>query len=259
MPYVFTRDGAKLYYETVGQGTPIIFIHPPAMGHVTFMKQRVLREQFQLIFIDMRGNGKSSSGKEKVSIELLASDVKTVLDELEIDKTVLFGYSNGGTVVLHFALAYPERTLGIISSGSFPIVNSFLLKNEFRLGIATTHLKAMQLLATVLAKAHFYAHEKREMEQLQKYILKAEPHTIRDTYIAGMKYDCTKWLHQMNVPVRLMYGGRAFYLHNYWQLFYEKVKNLDVIFIEKAPHQIPTKYALECNHLIAKFIKEKIE
>ncbi len=259
LPYVESLHGAKLYYETVGQGTPILFVHPPAMGHVTFMKQRSLQKHFKLIYFDLRGNGRSSIGEAKISMDLLAYDIKTVLDELQIDRVVLFGYSNGGSICQHFALTYPERTKGLILSGPFPKVNSFLLKSEFRLGIIAMKMRAIDLLANVLGVAHFRSNEKWAIRQLRDYVKRSKPAIVRKMYQAGIKYDCSTRLHEITVPVLMLYGGLEFYIHHYWRDFVGKVKNLDVVFIDKAPHQIPTKFATECNYIVTKFIKEKIE
>lgn len=258
MPYVDGPFGAKLYYESLGSGVPIVFVHPPAMGHVAFMKQRPLGRHFRLIFFDMRGNGQSTAGRKKITIELLAKDIKTLLDKLGIRKAVLFGYSSGGSVVLQFALTYPERTLGLILSGAFPHVATFLLKNEFRLGMTAIQMNALPALARVIAAAHFPTTEKQNIACLKKYILRADPDVVCQMYAAGLRYDCAHRLREISVPVLLMYGGREFYIHRYWRSFYGKVKNLDVVFINKATHELPTKCAAECNAIVTKFIQEKI-
>jgi pimeloyl-ACP methyl ester carboxylesterase len=46
-------------------------------------------------------------------MSLLAEDVRSLLDELEIDRAVLGGISMGGYVALAFATYYPERLLGL--------------------------------------------------------------------------------------------------------------------------------------------------
>lgn len=259
LPYVLGEGNAAIYYETSGSGIPIIMIHPPAMGHVTFMKQKPLAEHFQLIVFDLRGNGRSSSGTKKITIELLAKDVKAVLDDLNIDRAVIFGYSNGGTTALEFALSYPERTLALVLSGSFPLVNTLLLKNEFRLGIGAAHYQAMDLLANVLAKAHFKKYEAKERKTMTDYIKRSNPHIVRDMYMAGLSYNCADRLHEINVPVLLIYGGNSFYLHPYCLLFADQIAQLDVVFIEDATHQLPTKYYRELNHILISFIKKNVE
>lgn len=259
MAYALSRGNAAIYYETLGTGTPIVFIHPPGMGYMTFQKQRSLAKDFQLIFYDMRGNGKSSSGHEQITMSLMAEDVKAVLDELNIEKAVIFGYSNGGSTAMEFALTYPERTLGLVTSGSFPEVNSFVLRNEFRLGILVTHMKGMTFLANVLAKAHFKRHETVFIQRLVSHIKRSNPHIVRDMYIEGLHYRCTERLHEIKVPMLLMYGGLSFYLHHYRYMFLERVRDLDIAFVENATHQLPTKNTREFNRLLTQFVKERIE
>lgn len=51
-------------------------------------------------------------------IEDLAADAAAVLDQLGIDQVVVCGYSLGGPVGLHLALAHPDRVAGLVITGA---------------------------------------------------------------------------------------------------------------------------------------------
>ncbi|OIJ21816.1 hydrolase [Anaerobacillus alkalidiazotrophicus] len=258
MPYAAHPDSSSIYYETCGEGTPILFIHPPAMGHVTFKRQRPLAEQFQIITLDLRGNGRSDNKASKITMSLIVEDIVAVVKEIGVDKVVVCGYSNGGSIAQEFALSYPDRVLGVILCGGFSEVNSFLLENEFRLGIYAAQFKLMKLMAFALSSAH--ARSKLFQMELSDYVKKTDPEVLRHMYNEGLHYKSTDRLHELTVPLLLVYGANDHYVHHYQNIFREKVKtDVDIVYISGAKHQIPTKYSLELNKIISNFIKRKIE
>ncbi|RBW71357.1 alpha/beta fold hydrolase [Bacillus taeanensis] len=253
MPYAAIHGDMPLYYEVRGKGIPILFIHPPAMGHVTFKKQAPLAEHCQVITFDMRGHGSSGTTNEKITIKLLADDILALLDHLSIEKAVLFGYSNGGSIAQEFVLSYPERSQGLILCGGFSEVNSFLLYQEFLLGIATAKLKGLTLLGKILSKAH--CAEKDFKKELESSVKKTNPAVLYQMYTKGLSYNCTKRLSQIDVPLLLIYGAMDFYVHHYKNLFLQAVKKTDVVYVSKARHQVPTRHYHECNKIIEGYIK----
>lgn len=96
MPYAKIDESLSLYYQIKGQGLPIVFIHPFVMGHNVFMHQEQSAENYQLIFYDLAGHGQSAKGRLPLTIDLLAKQLKELLDQLRVEKAVLCGYSHGG-------------------------------------------------------------------------------------------------------------------------------------------------------------------
>ncbi|UTW70635.1 alpha/beta hydrolase [Anaerobacillus sp. HL2] len=83
MPYATHPDKTAIYYETYGEGTPILFIHPPRCGHVTFKRQRPLAEEYQIITVDLRGNGgRSDNHAEKITMAVIVEDILAVVEEI---------------------------------------------------------------------------------------------------------------------------------------------------------------------------------
>ena len=56
MPYATTPDNVKLYYEEVGQGTPILFVHEFAGDHRGWERQlREFGKRYRCIAYNARG------------------------------------------------------------------------------------------------------------------------------------------------------------------------------------------------------------
>lgn len=256
MPYV-RENGPAIYYEIEGNGTPIVFVHPPGMGHVTFHLQRRLAEHYQIIFLDLRGNGRSGRTKDPVTVEDMAQDVVRVVDHLNLDKVIVCGYSNGGSVAQEFALRHPEKVSGVVLCGGFPEVSTFLLEKEFELGIwgAKNHL--MPLFGQVLARSHYK--EKQNINILNDYVKKTNPDLLQTMYENGLEYRCTDQLQHIEVPLLLIYGSRDFYIHFYQLEYAKRVKDLEIVHVSKSTHQVPTKFPDEFNAIIKSWVTRKVE
>jgi pimeloyl-ACP methyl ester carboxylesterase len=73
------------------------------------------RSGHRAIAYDARGHGHSDPAPkpDAYTYELLAEDLRAVLDALEIERTVIAGASMGAQTALRFALEHPERVLAL--------------------------------------------------------------------------------------------------------------------------------------------------
>lgn len=241
------------HYESTGLGIPIVFIHPPQMDHMVFQYQRMLAEHFQVILYDIRGHGRSGISGERPTIKRLAADLLKLLDLLEIDKAVICGYSCGGSVAQEFTLSYPERVKALILSGGFPKVSTFLLKNEFRAGMALVKSGNQRLLSRILAFSHHVTEEDRR--KLFKHCIRADEQTALQYYKESFHYDCTDQLPELSVPLLLLTGSRAYHMHPYLKIYSRLVDNIQIVRIANASHQLPMRSYQPFNHAIKKFIQ----
>ncbi|HEU5141025.1 MAG TPA: alpha/beta hydrolase [Bacillales bacterium] len=242
-----------MYSESLGSGVPIVFVHPPHMDHAVFRYQRQLAEHFRVILYDARGHGQSGISSEPVTISGLAEDLRLLLDELEVDRAVICGYSSGGSVAQEFALAYPERTKALILSGGFPQVNTFVLKNEFRAGMALVKAGKQRFLSNVLSFSHHITDEDRR--DLFRHCLKADERTAYEFYRESMRYNCKEQLSGLSVPLLLVNGSRALHMHSYINQYLSRVEQAQLVFVANGSHQIPMKKYAPFNHAVSWFVR----
>jgi len=120
MPHITTDDGVKLYYEEVGQGTPIVFVHEFAGDVRSWEAQmRYFGRRYRCIAYNARGFPPSDvpEAVDQYSQERARDDIRAVLDGLGIDKAHVVGLSMGGFATLHFGFTYPERALSLVVGG----------------------------------------------------------------------------------------------------------------------------------------------
>ncbi len=119
-------DGARIYYETAGQGDALL------LAHAGFVDSRMWDEQFeffaqryQVIRFDMQGFGRSDPAQGPV---VRRREIYSLMQHLNIQKAVLVGCSMGGAIVLDFALEHPDMAQALILISTAP--GGFQLQGE---------------------------------------------------------------------------------------------------------------------------------
>ena len=121
MPYATTSDNVKLYYEEVGQGTPILFVHEFASDWRGWEPQlREFGRRHRCITYSARGYTPSDVPADggAYTYEHVMRDAVAVLDHLKIDKAHLIGLSMGGYTSLQVALNHPDRVRSMVLAGT---------------------------------------------------------------------------------------------------------------------------------------------
>jgi 3-oxoadipate enol-lactonase len=103
--------------EEAGTGPPVVLLHGlTATRRYVVMGSRLLqRSGLRVVSYDARGHGDSTPAPDACAYgyELLAEDMRAVLDELGLERAVLVGASMGAHTALRLALARPERVLAL--------------------------------------------------------------------------------------------------------------------------------------------------
>jgi non-heme chloroperoxidase len=107
MPYVEVEKGVQYYYEDVGQGEPIVFVHGWGMNRKVWERQMVdFSNKFRVITIDCRGCGNSDKPAHGYEISKIADDVHQVIQKLDLKEVTLVGWSAGGSIVVDYVIRY---------------------------------------------------------------------------------------------------------------------------------------------------------
>jgi len=120
MPYVSAPDGIRLYYEEVGNGSPVVFVHEYAGDWRSWEPQmRHFSRAHRCITFSQRGYLPSDvpTDPAQYSQDLQRDDVIAILDGLNIAKAHIVGHSMGAATALHVGIHYPERCLSVTAAG----------------------------------------------------------------------------------------------------------------------------------------------
>jgi pimeloyl-ACP methyl ester carboxylesterase len=155
MPTAATPDGVKLYYEEVGAGAPIVFVHEFADDIRGWAPQvKFFARRYRTIAFNARGYPPSDvpADPARYSQAQAAEDIKAVLDHLGVEKAHVVGLSMGGYATLHFGLMFPERARSLVIGGAG--YGSGTERSKFH---ADTDYLVKQFDAGMAAVAEFYS------------------------------------------------------------------------------------------------------
>lgn len=111
-------NNININYEVYGESTPVILLHGNSENHHIFDKLiEKLKEEHRVYALDSRCHGESDNPKD-ISYDLMAEDVIEFMKKLEIEKPILYGFSDGGIIGLLIAINEPELLSKLIISGA---------------------------------------------------------------------------------------------------------------------------------------------
>ena len=121
MPMIQTDDGVRLYAESTGTGTPLLFIHEFAGDHRSWEPQvQYFSAAFRCITYSARGYPPSDVPADPAaySQQRAIDDAIDVLDALGVRCAHIVGLSMGGFTALHLAMWRPDRLLSAVVAGA---------------------------------------------------------------------------------------------------------------------------------------------
>ncbi|MBW4577071.1 MAG: 2-succinyl-6-hydroxy-2,4-cyclohexadiene-1-carboxylate synthase [Aphanothece sp. CMT-3BRIN-NPC111] len=144
----------QFHYSLTGSSDnqPLLLLHG-FMGSSDDFKNAMalLADQFYCIAIDLPGHGKTQvlGGEECYTMPNTAQALIYLLDQLNIEKSYLLGYSMGGRLALYLTLHFPDRFRKVVIESASPGLNTIEEK--------VLRLQADAQLAKKLATGDFYS------------------------------------------------------------------------------------------------------
>lgn len=109
MPVLKRPDG-EIYYERSGNGPPVLFIQGVGVvGECWRPQVSRLARNYETLFFDNRGIGRSVPCDGPIRIEAMAEDVLALMDAVGWESAHLVGHSMGGVIAQWIALECPHR------------------------------------------------------------------------------------------------------------------------------------------------------
>ncbi|MDQ3855378.1 MAG: alpha/beta hydrolase [Chloroflexota bacterium] len=113
----------RLYIVERGEGHPLLLFHGgPGLDHLEFGDYlNGLADEFRLILVDERGQGRSDRAAEDTwTLKQMAADVSSLAQSLELDRYAVLGHSYGAFIALQHAVDFPGAAAQTILSSGIP-------------------------------------------------------------------------------------------------------------------------------------------
>lgn len=109
-----TVAGGSLWTESFGRGLPVVLAHGgPGLSNNLESVGGMIEDIARVHLYDQRGAGRSSSGGP-FDVATFVADLDALREHWGYDWWVVGGHSWGAALALFYALAHPERTLGVV-------------------------------------------------------------------------------------------------------------------------------------------------
>jgi len=114
------RDGARIWYGTIGSGPSVVLLHGGMASSDSWGNQvpAFVKSHHRVILIDTRGHGRSTLGTLPLGYELFESDVLGVMDQLHVARADVVGWSDGANTGLVMAMKHPARLHKLYAFGA---------------------------------------------------------------------------------------------------------------------------------------------
>jgi pimeloyl-ACP methyl ester carboxylesterase len=112
-------NGIRMYYETYGQGQPLLVIHGNGQSIAAMHFQiEHFAPHYRVIAADTRGHGKSGLGTDHLNYEQMMEDYNALLDSLQVTGANVIGWSDGGILSLLLAIHHPDKVNKVAIMGA---------------------------------------------------------------------------------------------------------------------------------------------
>ncbi len=180
-----------------------MFVHGLAMDNLSSyyytLANPVARAGAEVILYDLRGHGLSECPPSGYGMADSVSDLAALLDALNIDGPVhLVGNSYGGTVVLAFATAHPERVASMV-----------LIEAHFSIAGWAEQIMATRAITSESELRHALDQLGRKVIRLADMADKLLNHTTFVTDLLTVQQISMSRLSTLTCPVRAIYGEHS--------------------------------------------------
>jgi len=253
------------YTEEGPENAPvIIFIHGFPFSKEMWNKQmEALRENFRVIAYDVRGHGNSYSGTDDFTIELFVKDLLSLMDVLEIKKSVLCGLSMGGYIALNAIENHPYRFESLILCDTSCKADSPEAKDKRMKAIDDILENGIEKFADDSVKNFFapdsFSTKKELVAEVREIMINTSEKSVIKTLLAlsKRKETCSK-LSEIKVPVLILVGNEdKITPPEAAQFMHEEINGSVMSIIKNAGHLSNLENPGQFNELLKRFLQNK--
>ncbi len=190
--------GINLYYETYGQGKPLLLIHGNG-GSIRDWRYQIpyFSKTYKVIAVDSRAQGKSSDIGDILNYEMMADDFDALLTHLKIDSTYVIGWSDGGINGLLLAIRHPEKVKKLAITGANLVPGTSAISED---GIKAISADLAKLRAANQDAATKNTIKLLHMMEIEPNIPLSDLHKIKcPVLVMGGDFDVIKPAHTLQI------------------------------------------------------------
>ena len=212
--YARTDDGVNIAYWTLGEGPPLVIVHPGAMSHGE-LEWRVpeiraflsdLAQTHQVIRFDHRCRGLSDCPETDFGLGDHVADLAAVVEAVGLASFDLIGIAHGGPTAIRYAAQHSDRVRRLVLQA---VSHAFMKSPD-----GDSVVQAMTALAqfdadtwaeNVALWANTHQQPSDELQALCRHSV--DPQFVRALRPALAQHDTSDDLSALSMPVLVLHSG----------------------------------------------------
>jgi len=242
--YFQSFDGTPIYYEDFGSGKPIILIHGWTGSHSIWERTvHDLAKKFRVVTMDNRGHGDSGKPNTNYDFDEFSSDLKELIDQLELNGALLVGWSMGVSISLRYferfgahgmsKLALVNGPIRLASATDFP----YTMSPEYLEKLFAERIDNRAMREREFARLGFYKPHPEATEWISSIYMKTPMYVAMKCVRHQIELDMREVLKEIDIPTLVCYGRHdPFYPTELGQYIVDRVKRSKLVIFEESGH-----------------------
>jgi pimeloyl-ACP methyl ester carboxylesterase len=213
----------EIFYREIGEGVPLILLHGGTRTHETwnpFIPH--FSERFRVITPDSRGHGRTKNPGPGLSYRQMGDDLAAFIQVLDLDRPIIFGFSDGGQIALELGMRYPALARSLVIGGAW-----YRFAEEYQEGLKKVGYEGP-------GKVNYGSIDKYAQPGWRDRMWESHPHPDPDYYETLLEDISRMWWTPLN------YQGEDF----------ERIKRPTLIFIGENDEAVPVQESREMAQMI---------
>ena len=277
MPFIDVENG-RLHYTVNGSGRPLVLLHSAWATNEWWRWQiPAFSRHYRTYALDVRGHGRSSPLEKVYSVEGFSRDLEIFLRKLELEATVLVGWSLGGIIAMQYCLDHPSHVKALVLIATQGHKNP-RLKPRFILYFLQVQLSLLmdftQPRKYDRTMQQFPGQSNRMLQrQVRNMFSPQAPKEVLDWVIADItsnprtaywevirsvwNWEAGEKLKQINVPTLILVGDRdSLTPPQISHRLHRAIPNSKLVIMKNASHYIVLEHPDWVNSEILEFLKD---
>lgn len=260
MPFFHIGDVGLYVQEPAagGQGREgtVICVHPPCLTSRLFGSiEDQLGATHRLIRWDIRGHGFSDSGNSRMTLGMIAEDMRLLLDKLDVKQAYVCAYGAGSFPALAALLLHPQRFVGgMLLSGSAAYTD-IRSRSKLQAAYISSMLAPKEPIAFKAAWSE--ARTRTEFEELRTEAKLGDPARWRDYAAACLEDGLERRVRHIKQPVLLLYGAKDSLGGIYASRLHRLLPNSELFGINGAKGQLATHEPVTTSFVMSRWMAKQ--
>ena len=263
MPKTSEKYKTDYYFKKVNDLSPIVFIHGVGLTKEIWNRQIEFFKDHNIIAYDLIGHGKTPLEKKQLNIEDFVKQLVDLIDELEMKKIHLVGFSLGALIARHFAALHGDKLNSLILHGSIykrSLEQKRVVENRYEL-MKTDRPASKDRAIRRWFTAEFLKNNSKIYDEMYSMLDENNPENLLKTYKLFVNYqDDDQIIDKINTNTLVTTGQHDVGSTTVMAInLSEKVKGAKYVEIKNGKHLCNIECAEEFNKTIEIFVDQNYD